>query len=180
MVPRVLACIAVGVAALGLACDGSTDRTSGPVCAVCVQNDGSSFNGASMIEPTPCQMSEVASPIDLPGARAAGFGGALDLVEREFDSPFQWTASDPVQFGSPARGYTPTTTAHVKTTIASIDHLVPSLAGCQDRLAVTLDVSFATATAPSRSGARSSPRSITARCRPWDSGRSTWRAPSGR
>jgi hypothetical protein len=152
--PREL-CWVICAAALGLGCGDSSKATpppgpasavseAGPICPTCVRGVGTPPSGAStFVAPTPCQLSERASPIDAAAARDLGFGSGLDVLERGFESPFQWQALE-TQNGGPARGYIPTTTVMGRTKIATIEHRVPSLAGCADFLVVMLDVSLST------------------------------------
>jgi hypothetical protein len=132
--------------AVGCAADPA-DRTvpadPGPICPTCARGIAPP-TGPGMIEPTACQKSERASPIDVATARSLGFSG-IDLVERDFEDSFRWTVELlEGEKGGPARGYTPLTTVKGHTKIASIEHRVPSLAGCADSLAVKLDVTFST------------------------------------
>jgi hypothetical protein len=117
---------------------------AGPICPTCVRGGGAQASGAaSFVAPTPCQLSEHPSTIDAAAARELGFGSALDVLERSFESPFQWEALE-TRNGGPARGYVATTSVLGRTKIAGIEHRVPSLAGCADVLVVTLDVSIRT------------------------------------
>ena len=129
--------------AFGLSCGSGaiSVQEQGPICLTCSAPQSGQTTGN--LAPTSCELSESASPIDAETTRSLGFGTALDLVERSFESPFAWTPNAPTD-GKPASGYNPTTAVRVQTTVARIDHMVPSLAGCEDRVAITLHVSFAT------------------------------------
>jgi hypothetical protein len=137
--------------AIALGCGSETtersQRDESVVCAQCVAGGETTDFGGSTTTPTPCQESEVVSPIDLEQARALGFDGVLARLEQSFETPFEWiplTEEYDLNGGQPARGFVATTTALFAAHVTSVDHVVPSLAGCDDSVIVHLDVSFKT------------------------------------
>jgi hypothetical protein len=128
-----------------------SNRTDGPrelgaVCPSCSQVGGETSDfGAGPVGPTECEKSEARSALDEAAARALGFGDALDTFEHSVSLPFEWTYDEVTE--TPWReptGYAKVTTIDLETRIAGIDHLVPSLAGCEERLEVKIDASFRT------------------------------------
>lgn len=79
--------------------------------------------------------------MDEEAARALGFGTVLDHVERSVERPFEWTPTE-TRGDAPADGYMSATRVSFTSSIVSVEHLVPSLEGCEDRIAVHLLVSF--------------------------------------
>jgi len=125
--------------------EGSSGE-DGLICPKCsaVGGETSDF-GTVLQEPTACQASESPVPIDEESARALGFNEALERYSSSIImTPYAWTATYPGG-GQPAQGYSAQTTIRLEKSIASITHLVPSLAGCDDRLLVRLHISVSTA-----------------------------------
>jgi len=138
--------------AAGCASNAGSEGGSGEdglICGKCSVAGGETSDFGSTLPPTACQLSEVGAPIDEAGARALGFGAALDLYTRSFTAPFAWTGRTSDELGSggaPAQGYSADPTSiTMQTSIAEITHLVPALAGCADHLRVRLHVSLSTA-----------------------------------
>ena len=151
----------IGVSAVVLACSGSNDggqnENSGErvVCPQCQRasggetsdfGDGSEYlfmGDAVYPEPTPCELSTQAIAIDEAAARTEGFGRSLDQLTRSFTLPFQWSPHE-VSWGGPAAGYTPSTQISGVTEVARIEHLVPSLEGCEDSLRLQVAMALQT------------------------------------
>ena len=133
-------------ASLGCSSEGTAPNDPAPgqrghsICPQC-RAGGETSDFGSTVEPSPCEKSEEPVAVDEEAARALGFGTVLDHVERSVDRPFEWTAVE-AQAGAPAEGYTSATRVSFASSIVSAEHLVPSLEGCEDRLAVHLLVSF--------------------------------------
>jgi len=143
-------CFVALLGALGIGCRGepSGEKAAAPAGIICSECSAWSApvapSGAgSQAEPTPCQKSEQLSPIDEATARELGFGAKVDQVTRSFTSSLRWTPRE-TEFGAPASGFAPVTGVTGRTTPTAFEHVVPSLAGCEDSLRVTLDVSFQT------------------------------------
>ncbi len=127
-----------------------------PVCPRCVERSGgetSDFGDGSAYYPTgqgvqappsPCELSIVASSIDDDDARALGFGTALYQLRRSFELPLEWSALELTDGGRPARGYATSTSLRGSFDVVALEHLVPSLEGCEDMLRVGLAASFET------------------------------------
>lgn len=123
--------------------DPASSRKDGLVCPMCTKG-GETSDFGQFAEPTPCELSETATPIDRQTASELGFGSVLGQLERCFESPFQWAPDESINDGAPASGYAPSTSVRVQTTIATIEHVVPALQGCEDSLGTSLHVSFVT------------------------------------
>ncbi len=126
------------------------------VCPRCVRRaggetsdfgDGSAFlsggSGQSR-EPTACELSNQPSTIDLDAARELGFGRVLDQMATPFDQSFAWTAQGLGGQGRAATGYAPSSRLRGTVEIGAIEHLVPSLDGCEDSLSVRLATTLST------------------------------------
>jgi hypothetical protein len=120
------------------------------ICPQCVQRAGGETEdfgdggdrlpltgSGQSAEPSPCELSEVASEIDASTARTLGFGAEIDLLERSFEVDFRWSALE-LEQGDPAAGYATDTRLSGTLAVARIIHQVPSLAGCEDSLRVSL------------------------------------------
>jgi hypothetical protein len=119
------------------------------ICPQCVRFTGgetSDFGDGSEVlplpgegsyaAPTPCELSEQVSDIDVDAARALGFGAALDRLQTSFDVDFGWRPG-PVQQGGAAAGYaTKTRVAGTLGEVTAVRHVAPTLAGCKDSLLV--------------------------------------------
>lgn len=143
---------ATGLAGEGVAPDGSLPP-GGPatapggsgrvVCPACAPAGGETSDFGDERPPSACQISAEPTSIDLEAARALGFGEALSMLEASFDVAFEWSeAAEPEHAPS---GYAESTRVSGSTSVASIVHQVPSLAGCDDWLDVSLAATLATA-----------------------------------
>jgi hypothetical protein len=99
-----------------------------------------------MDPPDACKESEVRVAVSDAEARELGFGETLNLFDRSFSASLAWTVVEWPELppAPPASGYEETSVVAVETRISSIDHLVPELEGCADRLSVLLDISLST------------------------------------
>jgi hypothetical protein len=125
------------------------------VCPQCVRFTGgetSDFGDGSDVlplpgegsyaAPTPCQLSEQMSDIDVDAARALGFGPALDRLETSFDVDFGWRTM-PVPDGTQAGGYaTKTRVSGALGGVTALRHVAPTLEGCKDSLYVRVGASI--------------------------------------
>lgn len=137
-----------GLALLLMGCGGSggegpTAEEGGAVCLACQVAGGETSDFGLSVEPTPCEKSEVREALTESEARDLGFGASLDLFARSVTESFAWTPG--TQVGPTATGYTPSSNVTLTTSVASVEHLVPALAGCGDRLLVHVATQLATA-----------------------------------
>lgn len=125
---------------------GHDQGNGGVVCPRCSVAGGETSDFGSHLPPTPCELSEDRVPIDETSARTLGFGDTLDSLTRSFTTSLRWT---PVEIltpdAGPAQGFSSPTSITVATSVGSISHLVPTLAGCDDRVQVNLHTSLSTA-----------------------------------
>lgn len=128
------------------AAPAGSERVVCPQCTNWAGGETSDFGDISellqggatdLAPPTPCELSEQVSSIDDAAARALGFGASIDQLVTAFDLPFEWTASE-VQLGAPATGYTPITRLSGSTRVVGLEHVNPTLAGCEDSLLVAV------------------------------------------
>jgi hypothetical protein len=133
-----------------------TDRVVCPACAPHAGGETSDFGDGSdyfpggdgsVAEPTPCELSQQASAIDVEAARALGFGAALEAVETTFDLPFEWSPSDAGTLGGggPAKGFTPETRLRGTTQVSALERRASTLEGCKDVIVATLATQIETA-----------------------------------
>jgi hypothetical protein len=153
-----------GLIALGSAC-GDTAQSGGVrdsndpdglICFKCARAGGetSDFGGSDVnvagggvgvvvVRPSACQVSEQASEIDEAAARALGFGEAIDELTTSFDLPLDWTALE-LADGQPASGYAPSARLIGRMHAGRLQHLQPTLAGCEQRLRVSVETTLET------------------------------------
>jgi hypothetical protein len=132
---------------LGCGASGGEEPTgsedAGVVCAACRVAGGETSDFGLIQPPTPCEQSEVAEPLTEAEARELGFGDGLDLFPRTITTSYAWS---PVEgSAASASGYASSTDVELTTSVASVEHLVPALAGCEDRLLVHLNAQLAVA-----------------------------------
>jgi hypothetical protein len=123
-------------AALSVGC--ASDDEIGPICDVCADGGQTSDFGAV----DGCSLGD-GPLIDLVAARELGFEG-LESLERDFEVPLTWTPQ-PANNGDPATGYQTNTILHGRTRFVSVEHVEPTMSGCEDFVRVTLDLELSTA-----------------------------------
>lgn len=125
--------------------EGSTgSNDEGVVCAACRVAGGETSDFGVLAEPTPCEESETPVPLTEAEARELGFDVGLDLFARTVNTSYGWSVPLGDSLAS-ATGYTASTDIELTTSVASVEHLVPALAGCEDRLLVHLNAELAIA-----------------------------------
>jgi hypothetical protein len=139
------AVLAVSVMGCGASGDDATGRSDeSVVCAACQVAGGETSDFGSHPEPPPCHRSEALVPLTEAEARELGFDVGLDLFARTVTTSYAWSLPLGDSLAS-ATGYTESTDVELTTSIASVEHLVPALAGCEDRLLVHVNAELATA-----------------------------------
>jgi hypothetical protein len=103
----------------------------------------SDFGGRGPL--SPCEQSEVVgTPVDAAEARQRGFGTSVDRLERDFSSELGWTIRESPVRAVGADAYLSRTTFEGTMRLRRLVLLTPALAGCEPRLAVTVDASLRT------------------------------------
>ena len=106
---------------------------------------GGSVGGSTIADPCETSMLGVArSPISETEARALGFGEKLAAFSRTFLAPLAWTRIEERPGWPAPSGYDASTMVDVEMHVAAIEHAAPRLAGCQDRIEVTVALSLHT------------------------------------
>ena len=139
---------ALAVSVMGCGASGGEGSTGsndeGVVCAACQVAGGETSDFGALPAPTPCEESEALVPLTEAEARELGFDVGLDLFARTVNTSYAWSLPLGDSLAS-ATGYTESTDVELTTSIASVEHLVPALAGCEDRLLVHVNAELATA-----------------------------------
>jgi hypothetical protein len=125
--------------------EGSAVNDEGVVCAACQVAGGETSDFGALDEPTPCEESEAPVPLTEAAARELGFDVGLDLFARTVDTSYAWSSPRSSDSRVSATGYAASTDVELTTSIAGVEHLVPALAGCEDRLLVHVNAQLATA-----------------------------------